>query len=249
MSIAIAIIGLDGIVLATDKRVTISNQVGMLKYRDIGSKLLMLSKRDRSLAGLAGVSNNRGLQDWILEAYRYRHLSDEDTNLDTFESMVQDFARFIVSEISQNISSMPERFIRRERFDLDFMLVGYNATDRAQIYRLDSDTSFTPDLKYDYWVSGWPMVAEYWMQKLWSHLFGQSGNIRPKASIESLKKLAVMLILETHKYTEAVGETIEMMTVMAGNAIQTIDSGEIDAIKTDIVAITDEREVLRKLGI
>jgi len=69
MSISIAIVGTDGIVLATDSRVKVTNEnIGMLIYRDVGKKLWIL-KKGEIVAGLTTVSTNRGLQEWLVSHY------------------------------------------------------------------------------------------------------------------------------------------------------------------------------------
>jgi len=87
---------------------------------------------------------------------------------------------------------------------LAFTVAGYDARHEPQIHFLSSDKSFSPDLIRDYVSSGIPFVCEYWMSKLWDKLFdGERPNSIPKVKVETLKRLTVMFIRETAKFTNS----------------------------------------------
>ena len=265
MSISIAIAGIDGIVLATDSRVTVKNEnIGMLTYRDVGKKLWVL-KKGEIVAGLTTVSTNRGLQEWLVNHYINEELPSlpnrrsKDSKaekekpsfaIDSFDMLTLHFSNYLKGWINNYVTGMPQQFVSREGFTLGFTLAGYDAHHKPQIHFLHSDTSFSPDLKQDYVVSGIPFVCEYWMLKLWKNLFGgeRSAPI-PKAKMKTLKRLAVMLIRETAKFNSiAVGGKIQMIIIGKDGKLGQIGQREIRQIESHAAKITNEDAIFNSMA-
>jgi 20S proteasome alpha/beta subunit len=249
MSISVAIIGTDGIVLAADSRVTSkSYTVEMSLLHNAGKKLWVKRIGDKFSIGVASVANNAGFQHWLIDYYLNVEVKAKEDKLTDFDVFIFGFSSYIKQMVELYAKDMPDKFISRDAFDLGFTVVGYMGKE-PQIHYLQSSHSFSPDIKHDYYVAGVPSIGDYWMMKLWKHLFDdKSDSPKPKVNTEILKRLAVMIVSETSKLNNSVGGRISMVVLRGDGTAEIIKQQEMDSIKKQIAIITGEKRLLESLS-
>jgi hypothetical protein len=261
MSITIALIGTDGIVLAADDRMVMKTAT-MLNYYGDSQKLWTLKKR----YGLMAANNNAGFSNWIIneitafventdKSYLHKYYDtkfvDNIKNIDTYEEIIYQFARY-ANEAYRNffggflndITKMPDDL------GLNFSLAGYNSMgqNQPQIHSLRSATLFTPSLEPGHCILGIPVVGNYYISRLRDSLFAEENGITiPKQSINVLKKLAVLIIIETAKYSKNVSDIAKMKIVREREKVEDILKPDIEAITKEVSKITCDADFMELL--
>ncbi len=249
MSISVAIIGIDGIVLAADSRVTSkSANAEMVLYHNAGKKLSLRKISNELKIGIASVNDNKGFDEWLLDDYfnsQYKAVKDKISN---FSDFVLSFSGFIKHMVELYVKDMPDKFVTREGFNLGYTIVGYKSQNDPQIHFLQSSHSFSPDIKRDYYIAGIPSIGDYWMMKMWRQLFGDKiDKPTPKIKVEILKKIAVMLISETSKLNNSVGGKISMVVLNSDGTAYRVNQQELKSIEKYTAIIMDEGRLLNSM--
>jgi hypothetical protein len=250
MSISIAIIGIDGIVLATDDRTVLTGS-GIQKHRDGSQKMWILQDR----YGGMSVNMNAGSSDWIIENFMDSlERPERYWDTDKLELMKIDDYRRLVSYSASYLMAMckPFAFDKEQMqsgssFSFGFTLAGYQSTE-PQIHWLHSSQLFFPSLRRDYCIGGISSVGEYYIQKLWGYLFENRDNmINPLKNKNILKRLAYLIGIETHKNNNGVSDNITLK-VVASNGIESVNEAEIKDIKKEVNKITDDIKLMKLLS-
>jgi len=226
MSIAIGLIGTDGIVLATDSR--LSRQEGGATYHEDNSqKLWALTET----IGLMSTGYNSGyrhflvdyIQEIILPQVRQEIIKTQKRDMSFIE---------VVDYCSQTIKEHVARYTKyydvlKAAGGMDFILAGYDI-NTPKLFSIDVYnviTPFVPSESYRYCVSGVKDIGIHWIQTI-----GFNG-MAPQP-IEFLQKLAVTIILETAKVNDMVAEPIQLAIVdKEGYHDKSID---VDGIKVSL---------------
>ena len=246
MSISVSIIGNDGIVLATDSRVTIRS-LPVLTHHDTATKLWDLG----GVVGLMTVNDNRGFSEWLVESYKKRQLTKENMEkqqLNDFEGIALNFSYFLNQMFTQYVKDTPQQFLKSQGYELGFTIAGYDSSGDPKIQYLSSYDSFTPNLVDNYHVAGIPGVGDYWMARLHKHLFGVEAGLKVyKMGLQGLKVLATTIISETAQINEHVGGNIQMATINKDLGFLRIETVEVERINKDVEELTDERKIVKYL--
>ncbi len=151
----------------------------------------------------------------------------DKTLADDFElsylEVVNSFAKAMREEIKPFVESYN---ILKRAGGMDFVLAGYdkNAAKMFSVDVMDLATPFAPRECERYYISGVNEVGVYWTRKL---------NMNDlDLPIEFLKRFAVMVILETIKTDDMVGEPIQL-AVVDKKGYHDITS-EVDSIKPNL---------------
>ncbi len=251
MSLSIALRGTDGIVLVTDDRTTYTGG-GIEKRRDGSKKLWEIGNR----FGLLSVNNNQGSASYLIEKL-----------VDTFEHPEKYFKEPYVAQIKNecdidvfadlcstelNTICKPYSF-SKEQLDLGnnlsfgFTVAGYTNVKTTKIVNLHSSQFFFSSVRKDYCIGGITVLGEYYMQKLWDKLFAyKDGICEPLCDVRLLKKLAVLILLETHRSHESVSDNINMR-IITPEGIVSPSFAEIKQLKSECDRITNVPKLLRML--
>jgi len=252
MSISIAIVGKDGIVLATDDRTTFVG--GDIKKRRDGAGKMWTFK-DRF--GLMSVNMNQGSSDYIVKSLtdmlehpeKYYVPSSYLTRIKEL-SNIDEFIEICSSHFNglcKPYSFSKEQLDLGNNLSFGFTVTGYNDKGCKQIAYLHSAQSFFPMLKYDYCIGGTTFIGEHYMQKLWPYLFKFEDDVCiPLQNKDLLKKLATLIIIETSKNSEAVSDNVKMR-VITNDGIETPNKDKIDQLKSECNEIAGEDKLMELL--
>jgi 20S proteasome alpha/beta subunit len=248
MSVAMGLIGIDGIVLATDSRLTM--QEGNITYHeDTSQKLWKLTNE----IGLMSTGYNSGYRHFLVDYCNAITLPELNKNIDTLKSsgklpidyklnyleLVNHFAMAIREHVKPFVESYDAL---RLAGGMDFILAGYDK-EEAKIFSIDvynRATPFVPNICGRYYFSGVKEIGLYWKRKL---------NLeRYNFPITFLKKLAVMIILETIKTHDMIGEPVQL-AIIDKDGYHEI-SNEVENIKLELdLKNTWLYDYLERLGI
>ncbi len=235
MSIAIAIIGKDGIVLATDSCLT-----SQYPFEDGGTypqhqnDFVKLWNVNNAL-GIAGVSNYAGYESRIVEIFQ------QVCKTQTYNELIEEFRTCMRDDISQSftlnltVKEQRDMALKLLKDQVDIILAGYN-NGIPQLKHISWNLTTAKELPIrnicgHYYIAGVPNIAHYWVRKVEKDL--------PSMNIRQLKRFITFLIIES-TYFKTIKEPIQMLTIEREIGVKSIDNGEIDRMVKEIKTIRDD---------
>jgi 20S proteasome alpha/beta subunit len=216
MSIAMGLIGIDGIVLGTDSQST------YLQYNKQTQKLWKLTDS----IGLMSIGYNSDYQHFLIKQLLKMPINDFIVEVEN----CSDYVRKHVSKFAYpNLSSL------RGESQIEFIFAGYDSEMKPRIICSDSAKSQTPfsltecELSY---VGGVDSIAYNWIKKIGYEKRIGCEDLR--FPCEFLKKFMVMVLLETFRVSNVCSEPIQMAVVTQQNGYQPITMDEINKIKNSL---------------
>jgi 20S proteasome alpha/beta subunit len=222
MSIAIALIGKDGIVLATDSRMTSEtrNQVGI--HHDDCTKLWPVFDS----TAVAAVGTIGGYESELVESFRTQI---QDT-LD-YAQTVKGFTDYMREEWPQATRHLDAQTLSLYYYIIEFLFVGFQG-DIPKIKRIYWDGTqqiiAARNVECGYYIAGTSYIADYWLRNI--------GNYVSAMNIEELKRFVAMLIHES-KYFDTVGGNIQMALVQKGIGVKMIPRDELIQLEKDATRV------------
>lgn len=235
MSIAVALVGRDGIVLATDSRVvSLAPGEQLITYDDNCTKLWNIKD-----FGIAVVGNSVGYEGIIIDSFKN---NTKNVDITTYDQLVKEFMKFLRVELKETIKQTKE-FLRSVPLELgklilqnyyDFVLVGYMG-GIPQIKHISFDKGLIT-LKYpectlrNYYMMGAWSIADYWTKKVSKYL--------PKMDQSELKMFAAFLVCQS-TYFSAIGGHIQMITIQKDRGLQITPKLEVIALEKQAIKLTN----------
>ncbi|MDD5288194.1 MAG: hypothetical protein PHY28_03685 [Dehalococcoidales bacterium] len=226
MSLIIGLIGKDGIVLASDSRLTTVTSSGNGKtHSDDFIKLWAIGK-----IGIAGCGNYAGYETEIVDRFRKSYIEN-----DNFDKLVDTFIECVTIDLSKTLNSifMPKENRNPRPPELVFILASYQdgiPTMKYLEWNLAQPIPVIRKSQRGYYSSGLWTITDYWIKKF--------KNSIPFMGIESLKKFASFLICES-TYFDGVGTPLQMITIQ-NIGIKPIPESNLAQLEIDAKRIMDE---------
>lgn len=235
MTLALAFIGKDGIVMATDSAKTYIDNEGKVVRVVISKKLYPLCGQ----TGLAVVSEQAGQSEWMIRQF---NANVQATYSDTLATFVQRMKE----QWSIFTKDMPAVLLRDRSAEMIFILCGYNQEGNPSIIQsvsTDVPDIFMPNIFDKYCIAGLSGEANYWMRKIDdAHI-----NIE-QTSIGALKQLCVFLIKETAERSPfLVKEPIQMLTVTKRNGVSVSTDEDIIKLCEDTRELSSVDRIVKML--
>jgi len=207
MSIAVGLVGIDCIVLATDSRV-IEESEACKTHHDYAKKLRELCNS----VGIMRVGGNRGYSRWLIELYQ-EILNDipeeEKQKISGISSVARHFSRVVKNDYSFYAKGVPPSFQNASGYVMEFVLAGYTSEGEPRLVSLSSapkEPRFAPCIMNPYYITGITTVGEYIIGK-------EKKRLYKGLKMEVLKQIAVRIVLETAKHDDRVGGKIQMASI------------------------------------
>jgi 20S proteasome alpha/beta subunit len=232
MSIAIALTGTDGIVIATDERA-----IGYGRHRDDEKKLWKLDNNWY----LTTVS------DCIILSKALIPVVKEQMHDDLTSEICEDVMDGIQKKLSQKfkcfVDSFPLASITPNplsQLDTRFILAGYDNRN-FRIVELGTE------LHSPFFIPAYPVscihscseVAHYLLTQFYPHLYkkNKDDEYEPLQKTVVLKNIAIMIMIEANRHrNNDIGDNIQMVVIKEKNAIPVKDSESLrDKIALEIV--------------
>jgi 20S proteasome alpha/beta subunit len=246
MSIIMALMGIDGIVLATDSRLT-SHWKETSEIRDDEKKLWVL----KSNIGLVYACNDLPFSKWLISKMESEVINLEENATLDFVDKIQKVSENINRYYSYYAQSHPMQFmVDTGGFDMEFIFAGYSGS-KPKIISLSSQAKKANFAcrSYPYCIAGLPNVANYWMIKFKEHLYTKmEGEDIPLQHTSVLRNIAIMIINEVGISSFEVGVKPIQMVIIKQSEVVPIDAQDIEALRVKIhTEITNGNEMLNKL--
>jgi 20S proteasome alpha/beta subunit len=208
MTLAIALRGSNGLVLASDSRMSGS------RSKDDSTKFLQVNRDIGVMTfGLAvpGNAGIRKLRDNV-NSKQLAHFSQ--IVVEAREVFVNEYTEFTDSLTKQGVTIDPRLHT------LGFILAGFDSheTNQFKIYLYESP-EFTPVERADVCAAQWH-ISKIMLDYLQY----------PQMTVEQLKELSVMMMLETSSFNEAVGGPIQIATVTYDKGFRQLHQDEVNKI-------------------
>jgi hypothetical protein len=215
MSLLVCLLGIDGLVLATDSRGTFGDPRGVTAQNDLIKKLYLANERVGILVAGAGDLGSTvisgflampdtaslGITELTLALHGYAR-----------EQFGQWFERFAIKPAGSDS--------RPARPELNFIVAGFELNRQPKIYRMSSSLDFAPMLhNYGFGIDGVVQYALYLLNRLYD----------PESVIGDLQYLAAYVITETASQDGKVGGPVQMATIAIG-ASQILGIGAVEDI-------------------
>jgi 20S proteasome alpha/beta subunit len=219
MSIVVSLIGMDGIVLATDSQRNKGN------YSTISEKLFALTPN----IGLMTLGYNAEFRRFVIESWLE---ANQNINC-SYSDICFNFALNFKNKIEPYFTKEFRLQLYLSKDSLDFIIGGYDTNKQSRIFSISSSGNmpFSPLECEPCYIDGIKEVGIYWSKKTKvDELIAKQ-----KLSCEFLKRFAVMVILETIKFSELmVCEPIQLAVIdKETNQFRDVSS-EVDKIKGDL---------------
>jgi len=239
MSIAVALKGVNSIILATDSRevewVGDADGRTRVSYRENVSKLWALN----DYVGMMFASNVPGYDRWVLGLFNE---TVTDRNNKPFRGIVEAFAQLLNEDFYKYVVKEQVRVVTENI--LEFVMCGYTEQREPQIVRVNwkfSNQSFVPQLiDSHYYITGVRDIGKYLINKVEDHL--------PNLSTIPLQKLATLLVTETSSTARSVDSNIQMAVIGKGSRLEFTAANEIEQLKKKVSVIVDREELFRRLN-
>lgn len=204
MTLTVALVGLDGIVAATDSRGTFGDPRSVTAQNDTMQKLFALAPHV-----VVTIAGSAELGSRLMAELEPELKATELDGATAVMNAVRDRTRQRYGEWFQGWQIQPSPVpVPPVRPDLTLLVVGYDPIDGAfrepRIYQLVSAFDFAPMLTATgFGLQGVAQYALYLLNRLYM----------PKAPINELQRLAAYVITETASQDGKVGGPVQMATV------------------------------------
>lgn len=230
MTLALAFIGRDGIVMATDSANAIINASKVTSVIPV-RKLYRLG----DYTGLAVMSQQAGVSEWMIRQFEptmKEHGVDisklsYDKTVDWFTHYAKDYLGIYAKDVGADL-------LRSRVTMIAFILCGYDAQGEASVIQSISNNVpniFAPDFLSDTrCYLGMREETMYWIRKV-----EEAGIDTTKLSVAVLKRLCSFLIHDTaDRYPDVVQEPMQMLTITKVDGVRMVTDRE-SSILTDNV--------------
>lgn len=250
MTIGIALVGTDGIILASDSRKMFLDG----SYNDNAQKIFELTPT----VGVVTVGGHAGYQDWLVHKFESKlYRVDEKLRAEggkaeaqtlPFEDTVDLFVRDIREDYDFITSKASRLGLSRTVNRLVFILAGYDSKSKPCVVNLDSGDAnypFAPNYMTPPQCIGG--VSEIW--QYWTKQFDEQGVRIEDMNIRVLKLLVTFMISETAKAHNLVGGKPQIAIIRKGKSIENIGSRQIEKLQyqaANMVDIGRITELLRR---
>jgi len=233
MSLAIGMIGIDGIVLATDSRKM--ETMGELKNIVDNSKKLWAFQKYR--LGITAVSNDEPFSNWLLNKIP-AILEREDVSSLGYEEKMD--------KISIELSRLYKQYIREHAFSIegnfqwgmDFMIAGFASPKKPRLLDISAQISKAGFV---------PRYYQFQIQGIIAQAFSIFGNFRellykrvndieiPVQNVEILRKVATLIIDECSLANNVqIGGGIQMIVIKPNGRITSIKPSDSEILRDKI---------------
>lgn len=226
MSLAIVLVGKDGIVMASDSR-EMAQGGGIDYHRDDVHKLSNLS----DYIGVMSVGNFVGFANWLLSYFETEFLPNEKYDSANVKELSVIFSQFLKKEYGIYSKDISPSWLSSNENLIYFVIAGYTKDGQPQIIRVSNEgrrPTFAPELLDEpYYFSGKNSVAYYLVRKI--------GLKQPIEAMDTelLKRIAILMITETAKVDDHVALPIDMVVIEKGSLIKSIGKDEIARMNAD----------------
>lgn len=234
MSIAIGLIGTDGIVLATDSKAT--EKRGESRHSHETAKKLWLL--DSYSYGLSSVSNDAQFSEFLIEQIN-NWLSDKKLQLLDFNERIVAISKALADTYKTYTQSVLYPDMSSSQSSMKFMIAGYTNSGKPKLVAFDSsfsDASFVPRY-YAYHPQGKPTIPLHLLEIFSPYLYKKiEGKYTPfkKTKVKMLMKIAVMVIDECSITDDLdIGGLIQM-AIVKPTGIEKIDSQKLEILRGKI---------------
>lgn len=206
MTLVVGIIAKDGVVIASDSRMT-----SEITSNDNVDKILKLG--EHSAVGISG--------DGTLGLHMLKVIS-EDFNYDAhgIVKLVEKFREKGKEKFEDYFSHQQDP---SRRPTLTFLIAGYEKnTNQAEIYELSSKDNFVPrPAPIGHACIGIPYIADYLLNRFYEK----------QITVKQAEVLAAFCIMETETQSHDVGGDIKIASISSDKSFSTLSLREIEAIK------------------
>ncbi|MBM3119322.1 MAG: hypothetical protein FJ006_07220 [Chloroflexi bacterium] len=246
MSIAIGLIGKDGIVLATDSKMNVSTETGV-NYDDNNSqKLWKLADN----LGWASTGTQQGYRQYLLEMCQRVLRKNGTDNLS--EEAIKSLTDTIRNDFMNQVKAFGDELARQLlTTKIAIIVAGYDDDNNPAIlsirtYATASGIPFIRDIRHDYCIYSADSTAENLIIKT-----GVIHRMKHGLEINMLKKLAGLLIEETKMSNKAVGGKIQMATITKNAGFSFVEDNEVKQIadKANTFTLEMTEAIIKWLGI
>lgn len=241
MSIGIALVGADGIILASDSRKRYSDG----SYNDNAQKIFELTPK----VGVIGIGQHAEYQDWLIVKFASKPYRTNVRTQDLpFEDIVDSFLRDIKEDYDYITSKVSRYILSHPMSELTFILAGYNSEGKPCIVALDSSASdypFAPAYMANppRGVAGIESIWTYWVNQLEEQNFKLED-----LSIKSLKLLVAFIINETAKANKLVGGSPQIAVIQQDKNVKMLNSQEIEQLQSQIANLVNTKRLIAVLS-
>lgn len=203
MTLVIGIIAKDGIVLASDSRMT-----GSITMNDTVRKVLKLD--DHNALGVAG--------DGTLGIHFMETITDDLT----FEKGIVNLVEQIRLKGKEKFDDYFEHQEPKDRPGLTFLIAGYTKSGEPRLYELSSNDNFVPrpsSTGFD--CTGVPYFAEYLLNRFYEK----------EINVKQAEVLAAFCIMETSSQARGVGGDIKIASFSPTKVYTELTLAQIGEIK------------------
>ena len=239
MSIALCFRGTNGLLLATDSVMTIvARDQKSLHTENTSQKLWRIANN----MGLTSIGTQEDYRKYVIGKVIEFYKESEHADI---EKVIE----IIKTDYLGRIEGFSEAAIRRINYAMLMIIAGYEDSE-PYIINVESDPmegiAFSPGKRLYLplgkrlyrCVQGMDTIAYYWITRL-----NLDKKLEEGISIESLKKIATFIILES-SFTAGIGEPIQMATITIEDGCQLIGKDEIN----NLVKMTKRNSSLPKLN-
>lgn len=208
MSLALAIRGSDGLVLASDSRVTLPGE-----KHDTSEKFLQVN-RDMGVLTYGAAIPGYGAITQLVERAKKEKYS-------TFDQVKEAAARIFKEEYQKWVNELAEE--QRSMAFVGFILGGYDhvRTNQFRIVSYDSSQQFAAnEVENPTFAAARWHVSEYLMNRIYY----------PEMTVNQLTELAVFLLLETTTVEDTVGGPIQLASVTLNEGFKRMHPDDIQAL-------------------
>lgn len=208
MSLALAIRGSDGLVMASDSRVT-----GPGGRQDTSEKFLQVSRDTGVLTYGAARPGYGGITRLVEETKEHKY--------STFDEIAKAAKVVFGREFEDWLEKVPEQ--ERARPLVGFILGGYDhvKTNRFRIVSYESSSKFDArEIEISTFAAARWHISQYLFNKFYY----------PEMTVKQLAEFAVFVLLETATVEETVGGPIQLATVTLSEGFQRLHADDIQRL-------------------
>ena len=245
MSIAMAFKGIDGIVLATDSRLSKIKADNYIIGQENSS--IKLWKVNDSI-GCTALCSDEEYGYWLIDLLVKSSKNENDQGLD---ESCERYIQIIKNDIKKrSILGDPQidddnlnKHLQSRGFYLAILLAGYDISGQYGIceilFPVPSSLHLSPHkVKNSYEIHGQKDFNTYWISKLFLQKQLDQG-----LSIEAIKKLIVFLITETSCYSGTVGGDIQMAIITKDKGYEPIGMDKIEPLQAEISKMAGFKDI------
>ncbi len=229
MSIAMAFIGIDGIVLATDSRLSLTDTGEIFTgFNDYSQKLWQITEN----VGCTSIGSQEGYRKWLIDEMARKSKLMPSAN---FRELYIEYIQIVQDDALKRIKGLGDEVVRTliRGFNLNMLICGYEE-DKPSVICVElpahGGLPMVPDKVIGYRIHGKGIICEYWFKRLGL----QKSLANSELPIESLKRIVIMAITETCSYVPYIGGDIQMATITEHEGFKLVDQPEIKEIQTGI---------------